>query len=187
MTRFAVAALAVFALGTAAADESIIFSPPANAVFAQGPVRLVARAGVGAKPMVDGKPMAVESPHPGVLTAEWPLAPGAHELALGGQTVRFFVGAGAPAEFKPFREHPAMQAGCETCHAVRNGEWRFKRASLANVCSACHDKAAFQAKHTHETGVLQDCQMCHAPHGSTEVASLKMPKEKACQICHPLK
>lgn len=163
-----------------------IFSPPANAAFASGEVRLVARTAGELKPLLDGKPVNVESPHPGVVRAVLKVENGAHELVLGEQKVRFFVGPNAPAEFKPFRDHPAMQAGCETCHAVRNGAWRFQRVSLTGVCSACHSKETFAARHTHEMGIVPDCQMCHAPHGSTETASLKLPKEKACRLCHAL-
>ena len=182
-------ALALLSIGfcLAAESDNEIFAPPANAAFPKGPVRFVARAVGDAKPTVDGKPVTTESPYTGVLKGEMDLPPGAHEIALGDKKARFFVGEGAPAEFKLFREHPAMQTGCDTCHAVRNDAWRFKRISLANVCSQCHDKVTFQKKHTHEMGIIQDCQMCHAPHGSTAVASLKMTKDKACQICHPLK
>jgi predicted CXXCH cytochrome family protein len=180
------AALWCVALCGAADDGPEIFSPPANAAFPSGEVRLVARASGEMKPLLDGKPVSVESPHPGVLKALLKLANGPHELTLGERTTRFFVGPNAPAEFKPFRDHPPMQATCETCHMVRNGAWRFQRISLTGVCSQCHSKETFAAKHTHEMGIVPDCQMCHAPHGSTAAASLKLPKEKACRLCHPL-
>jgi len=170
----------------AAEEGPEIFSPPPNAAFPVGGVRLVARAPGGMKPLLDGKPVNTESPHPGVLRAELKAGNGVHELALGQRKVRFFVGPDAPAEFKPFRDHPPMRAACDTCHAVRNGAWRFQRVSLTGVCSQCHSKETFAVKHTHEMGIVPDCQMCHAPHGSTEIASLKLPKEKACRLCHAL-
>lgn len=170
----------------AADDGPEIFSPPANAAFPSGEVRLVARTSGGIKPLLDGKPVTADSPHPGVLKALLKLGNGPHELTLGDRKVHFFVGSNPPPEFKPFRDHPPMQAACETCHMVRNGAWRFQRVSLTGVCSQCHSKETFASKHTHEMGIIPDCQMCHAPHGSTATSSLKLPKEKACRLCHAL-
>ena len=166
-----------------AQDEPSILAPPNNAVFEKGPVRFIARVENGAQVRLDGKPVAGESPVPGMVTIEMKLEPGPHEVAIGKETVRFFVGPGAPAGFKPFKFHPPM-ADCNTCHAVKNGEWAFQKASLVTLCSQCHDKEKFPAKHTHVMGVLADCQICHNPHGSTEVGHMKRAKDLACKQCH---
>lgn len=175
--------LLLAALACVAQDEPAILAPPKGATFARGPVRFIARIENGAQPRLDGKALTGESPVPGMVTAELVVGPGAHEIVLGKETVRFFVGAGASAEFKPFRFHPPM-ANCNTCHAVKNGEWAFQKPSLVTLCSQCHDRDKFAAKHTHVIGVLADCQICHDPHGSTEVGHLKKSKEVACKQCH---
>ncbi len=177
---------AAFAFGVFAQEsENRIFAPPANALFPEdAPVRLIARIAAGAELKVDGAAVAVESPHAGVATAELKLAPGAHSITLGDQTVKIAVGTPEDG-MAHFRSHPPT-ATCENCHAVRNGRWRFLRASLSNVCSNCHAKDAFPAKHTHTMDLLPDCQMCHDPHGSTVAGHMKMSREKACQQCHSL-
>lgn len=169
---------------TALRAESVIFAPVNESVVG-GEVRVVARHEGKAELLVDGKAVAAESPHAGVLTAVLKLAPGAHEIALdGGARVKVHAGEGAPAGWLQFREHPPGGAACTTCHAVKNGEWAFAKASLVGVCFACHDKAAFPKTHTHEAGIVPDCQLCHSPHGSTAVKHMKMTKEAACKLCH---
>jgi predicted CXXCH cytochrome family protein len=180
MPRLSRWAVSVAALACVAQEESAILAPPNHAAFDKGPVRIIARSG---EIKVDGAAVKVESPVSGMATASLELAPGPHEVSVGKDVVRVFVGAGAPTGFKPFRPHPAM-ASCDNCHAVKDGEWVFKRASLATVCSRCHARDKFPAKHTHEMGVLADCQICHDPHGSTEVGHMKRAKEVACKQCH---
>ena len=173
-----------------AEEPGAILAPPPDsahpaAAAAAGPVRFIGR---GAGPLkLDGTTVTTESPHEGVQTAELRSAkPGVHELEFEGQTLRFSVGPAAPG-FTAFRPHPPANQ-CQTCHAVRNGKWRFQRVSLASVCSQCHAKDTFQAKHTHEMALLTDCQLCHNPHGSTTAvpAHLKLAKDVACKQCHAL-
>lgn len=176
------------AIVCSAAEEpgAILAPPPQSAHPGTGAVRFIGR-GAGALKM-DGKPVETTSPHEGVQTAELkPAAGGAHTLEFEGQTLRFFTGANPGDEFKPFRAHPPANQ-CDTCHAVRNGRWRFQRVSLASVCAQCHSKETFQAKHTHEMPVLTDCQLCHNPHGSTTAvpAHLKLARDAACKQCHAL-
>jgi predicted CXXCH cytochrome family protein len=160
-------------------DTDQIFSPPEGAVF-KGAVRVIARTAGTSQLKLDGQKVDAQSPHQSVLTALVKPAEGAHELTLGDQKVRFSVGSAAT-----FRAHAPVE-NCASCHMIRNGRWRFVRASLATVCSQCHDKEAFPARHTHQMDVLPDCQLCHDPHGSTAAAQLKMEKEKACKQCHSL-
>ncbi|MBK7926787.1 MAG: hypothetical protein IPJ98_04625 [Bryobacterales bacterium] len=175
---------AVLLAVTALQAESVIFSPADRSVV-NGEVRVVARQEGRAELMVDGKVVAAESPHAGVLTAVLKLGPGGHEIAVeGGAKVKVHVGEGAPAGWLKFREHPPGATACTTCHAVKNGEWAFAKASLVGVCFACHDKAAFPKTHTHEAGIVPDCQLCHSPHGSAAAKHLKMTKEAACKLCH---
>ena len=179
---------AAFAIVAFAAEEpGAILAPPLDSAHSSAaPVRFIGR---GTGPLkLDGAIVTTQSPHPGVQTAELkPAQPGIHTLEFEGQSVRFSTGP-APETFAAFRPHPPANQ-CETCHAVRNGRWRFQRVSLASVCSQCHSKDTFQAKHTHEMGVLTDCQLCHNPHGSTAAvpAHLKLPRDAACKQCHALR
>jgi len=161
-----------------------VLAPPPNALFQKGPVRVIARTDGNTELLLDGKKVTVESPHAGVLTAEVTVESGVHEVTVGDSRAKFAVGD-APGEWKAFRQHPPVSQ-CTTCHAVRNGNWRFVRASLASVCSACHNKEKFPEKHTHEMGILTDCQMCHDSHGSTAAGHLKMSRANACKLCHNL-
>ncbi|MEP7361996.1 MAG: cytochrome c3 family protein [Acidobacteriota bacterium] len=182
MMRLALYAFALAPLILGA--ESEIFAPTDKSVVA-GEVRLIARHDGKAEFLIDGKAVAAESPHAGVMFATVKLAPGAHEIALaGGPKVRVHSGEGAPAGWQKFRMHPPGGVACTTCHAVRNGEWAFAKASLVGVCFACHDRAAFPKTHTHEPGIVPDCQMCHSPHGSTVARHLKMNRDTACKLCH---
>jgi predicted CXXCH cytochrome family protein len=171
------------ALVSPAQDDPNLLAPPDGAVFAKGPVRFIARADAGAAILLDGKPLKFERPAEGVATANLDLEPGAHEISLDKEKVRFFVGAGAPREMMDFRFHPPM-ASCSTCHAIKNGAWTWQRPSLVTLCGQCHDREKFPAKHTHEMGILADCQICHNPHGSTAAGHLRKPKETACKQCH---
>ena len=182
MTRLALCAMMLAPLLLRA--ESAILAP-ADKSAVDGEVRVVARHDGKAEILVDGKAVAAETPHAGVLFATVTLAPGAHEISLaGGPRIRVHSGDGAPEGWQKFRAHPPGGVACATCHAVRNGEWAFAKASLVGVCFACHDRAAFPKTHTHEPGIVPDCQMCHAPHGSTAAAHLKLKREAACKLCH---
>lgn len=172
------------ALAAPLAAESLILAP-ADQTAVPAEVRLIARHQGKPEFLVDGKPLAAESPLAGVLHLTVTLAPGPHEIALdGGPRIRVHSGPGAPAAWQPFRAHPPGGAPCTACHAVRNGEWSFARASLVGVCFACHDRAAFPKTHTHEPGIVPDCQMCHSPHGSVKARHLKLEREAACKLCH---
>jgi predicted CXXCH cytochrome family protein len=169
-------------------EPGAILAPPPNSAHPPASaVRFIGRgAAAGVALKLDGQPVATHSPHDGVHTAELkPSKPGIHELEFEGQKLRFSIGA--EPGFVTFKPHPSADR-CETCHAVRNGRWRFQRISLASVCSQCHSKESFPAKHTHEMAVLTDCQLCHNPHGSATAAPahLKLARDAACKQCHAL-
>ncbi len=158
-----------------------ILSPQDRSVIVKGPVRIIVR-GEG-EILLDGKALAAERIAPGVRTMTWDAASGAHQLALGPAVVRFHAGGNPPPGWKEFRPHPPA-AACDLCHAVKNGEWAMKRASLVSLCFTCHNRPAFPATHTHNVDILAECQSCHFPHGSIEKAHLKLDKERACKQCH---
>lgn len=154
----------------------IILRPADQSVLKPGPFSVIAKTEAELK--LDGKPLAVTRPAPGIATATINPAPGLHEISAAEERVKFFVGAGAPPGWKEFRAHPPA-ASCESCHAIVKGAWEF-----AGNCFQCHDQKAFPKIHQHNTEVLADCQLCHYPHGSTERRHLKMQKETACKQCH---
>lgn len=163
-----------------------IHSPPPDSAFTEGPVHFIAAASQ-AKLLLDGQPAPASVPAPGVLFAELTPKPGLHELALetseGRKALRIYVGPAPPPGFAVFRPHPAT-ASCNNCHAVKDGEWSWKRASLVSICFDCHNRETFPKSHTHVPSVLADCQICHNPHGSTVPAHLTLSKDKACKQCH---
>ncbi len=179
-------ALALFA-ALGCAEEITIFRPSDQSAVPAGPLSVVARVSGKAEVKLDGKPVTATQPALNALTATVMPSPGRHELTVlaGGveKKVVFFAGAGAPADWKTFRPHPPA-ATCETCHAVKDGAWAFKNATLADSCFGCHEAKQFPAIHSHNTEVLAECQMCHNPHGSTEARHLKLKKELACKQCH---
>ena len=167
----------------AAPTEQAILRPADGAILDPGPLSIVARG--KAQLRVDGKQVAAASPGPGAVAATVNPAPGLHELAFGDRKIRFFVGASeAPAGFRAYRAHPPAAAGCETCHAVKDGAWGFRGATLAASCFGCHDAGRFPEPHSHNATVLGECQLCHDPHGSTAKFHLKMDRETACKQCH---
>jgi predicted CXXCH cytochrome family protein len=168
-----------------AADEGAkILRPSDRAILPGGQVDAVATAPSG-RLELDGKPVPAEQPFPNVLHAVFPAAPGLHSLALiwdgGRKEVQFFIGPNPPAGFHPFHQHPPV-AGvqCTQCHELsRRGRFRFKGG-----CFDCHRREEFAGIHSHEPGVLEQCGLCHNPHGSTAKADLLYPKETACKLCH---
>lgn len=161
-------------------------SPLTQAVVAPGQLRVVAKGAGKGQLFLNGKPVETASPVAGVFSAELKLAAGRHELLLKSEDgeAKAVVFAGSEHQgWNVFRQHPPV-ATCDTCHAVKNGEWATKRASLAPLCFACHERGRFPVTHTHNTDTLADCQNCHLPHGSQAKAHLKMAKETACKQCH---
>lgn len=161
-----------------------IMRPPDSSALPAGEVSVVATAPAG-KLELDGQPIEAEEPFANVFHAKLTPAAGEHRLTLvwdgGRKEVRFFVGENAPAEFKPFQDHPPVPGvQCTQCHGVsRRGRFRFKGG-----CFDCHQKEDFTKVHPHPVHMIQDCGMCHNAHGSTVKAHLIMPKELACKQCH---
>ncbi len=170
-----------------AQDPTALFTPVDQSVVSEGKLRVAGRAAGKAELLLDGKATPHTSPGPGAVMADLTLTPGAHELVLRGEggeaKARFFVGK-EHGDWKLFRPHAPVAAGCDTCHAVKNDTWALKRASLSPLCHTCHEKEKFPVVHTHNTDTLADCQNCHMPHGSAAKGHLVKPKEALCKQCH---
>jgi predicted CXXCH cytochrome family protein len=165
-----------------------ILRPSHESVLKPGPISVVARVVKPARLTLDGKLVAANSPADNVLTAVVELSAGPHEFALesGGGTTKVSVVAAiasGPAGWGVFKVHPPS-AQCSSCHVAKEGVWSLKGLAAAENCTACHNAKKFPEKHTHEVKVLEQCQMCHDPHGSTMPALLIMDKETSCKQCH---
>lgn len=171
-----------------AQDAPALFTPANESIVTPGPLRIIGRAAGKATLTLDGKPLTAVSPAPGVVLAETKIAEGPHELTLQGENgetkISFYAGKEHQG-WKMFRPHPPGNVACDTCHAVRNGEWAMKRATLSPICHTCHNLEQFPKTHApHNTGTLVDCQNCHYPHGSSAQRHLRMEKAVACKQCH---
>jgi predicted CXXCH cytochrome family protein len=175
----------LWAAAPAAEEAGKIMRPAEHSAYASDEVDIVATAPSG-KLELDGRPVTAEQPFPNVFHAKVKAGAGLHALALvwdgGRKEVHFFAGAGAPAGFQPFRQHPpGADTPCTECHEISSrGRFRFK--TLA--CFDCHQTEGFAKVHTHEPPAIAECGMCHNAHGSTVKAHLLYPKEAACRLCH---
>jgi predicted CXXCH cytochrome family protein len=182
--------IVLLALACVAQDEDKgprFFRPLDHSVLKPGPLSVIARTDGPAKLLVDGKQIEAKTPAPNVLAATVSLTPGPHELSFGDRKITVFCEAqpnSAPAGFQPFHAHPPGGAPCEACHAVKDGAWSIKGVSTAENCLVCHDRKTFPEVHTHIPKTLEECQMCHMPHGSTAAKHLKFDRETACKLCH---
>jgi predicted CXXCH cytochrome family protein len=164
--------------------------PSDESTLKPGPISVVARVAKPAKLTLDGKPVDAKSLADNALTAVVELAAGPHEFVLesGGETKKVKVvvlgpGVTAPQGWEAFRIHPPA-AECSACHVAKEGVWSMKGLTTAESCVACHSAKEFPKKHTHEVKVLEQCQMCHDPHGSTLPSLMIMDKETSCKQCH---
>jgi predicted CXXCH cytochrome family protein len=172
--------LAATVLAQNTSEGPRILRPSDKAALPPGPLTIIAR-GAGSL-LLDGKGVSAKALNGGMVFAEVTPRGGLHELSFAGHKLRFFVGPGAPADFRPYRIHPPAGAACETCHVVREGAWEFRGAGSS--CFGCHDQKKFPVGHTHNAEVLSECGLCHDPHGSAEKFHLKLAKETACKQCH---
>ncbi|MCW5979264.1 MAG: hypothetical protein KIT09_14410 [Bryobacteraceae bacterium] len=164
-----------------------ILRPADGSVVDQGPFVAIAKTDGEGSLKLDGQTVKGDVPASGVLTADIDLGPGPHELALstGGREykIRFHAGPSPPEGWSPYRSHPPG-GDCGACHSAAAGAWSLKDEVAGPACMVCHDAAAFPKTHTHKPAELEECQICHDPHGSAVKGHLIMAKETACKQCH---
>ncbi len=132
------------------------------------------------------------------LKGEVPLFPGLNLLHVGGRDLRVFVLSNAIMDtfrlpsgtegrdlvFTAYRLHPALDDGCEGCHAVEGG--KLKAKDQKEACYGCHDdfgkgkdgKKVF----VHAPVAAGECTACHDPHFAPRPKLQKL--EKGCFECH---
>ena len=172
------------ALGVTAQDGPVLLRPVHKSVLPPGQHDVVARA---ASVTVDGKAITGTQHTPEVFSGRVQLGEGKHVIRAGSEIAEVFVTkdpTSAPDGFKLFRPHPPGVSSCDACHVAKGTRWAIKNGVVGDNCLTCHDAGKFPQTHTHTPQVLQDCQMCHKPHGSVDFFHLKLPKEQACKQCH---
>jgi predicted CXXCH cytochrome family protein len=80
------------------------------------------------------------------------------------------------------KEHPPFaERSCDSCH--RQGT--IARAKpKTNVCFACHDETAFQAKFVHTAVKQGKCTGCHEPHLAARDKFVRADGPALCTGCH---
>lgn len=162
----------------------MLLRPVDKSVLPPGEIDIIARA---PSVTVDGKPVIGTRHATDVFSGKVQLTEGKHVIRAGAETAEVVVTkdpAKVPEGFKLFRPHPPAVSTCDTCHVAKGTRWAMKAGVVGDNCLTCHDAGKFPQTHTHTPQVLQDCQMCHRPHGSVDFFHLKFNKETACKQCH---
>lgn len=78
---------------------------------------------------------------------------------------------------------------CSGCHEVLDATATpptVNRLLSFTACLACHPANVFAVTHGHVFEPLQDCELCHALHGSTIEGKglLSAPRDVLCNACH---
>jgi predicted CXXCH cytochrome family protein len=91
--------------------------------------------------------------------------------------------------------HPAVQMGCEVCHAEidastvpHKSTGKNAKGLLADapaLCLNCHDQKLFEGKVVHGPVAAGMCLGCHNPHASDNQGMLKKEPATLCLDCHP--
>ncbi len=80
---------------------------------------------------------------------------------------------------------PEHKMTCSDCHAVHGsmGPKLVKRDSTNDTCYTCHAEKRGPFVHSHQP-VVEDCAICHNPHGSTVASMLVARPPLLCHQCH---
>jgi predicted CXXCH cytochrome family protein len=178
----------VITLTKALTPETVgILRPTDQAVLETDEVQVIARSG---QLWLDGKLLKEPQTQPMREALSLRIPAGRHELIWKNsdtlQRIQFVVRTSSntvvPSGWKVYRAHPP-QAECQHCHASEQpGD--FSKTTVAETCFTCHEQKTFAAGHAHNDEVLNECALCHNPHGSAERFHLKMTRETACKQCH---
>jgi predicted CXXCH cytochrome family protein len=192
--------LGVLALPARAAQDTVLLYPPDLMLTTEEKVKAFAfLAGKGTSDNVSvngvpGNPLEGET----FLKGEVKLFPGFNLVHTLGKTVRLFFLQNARMEqlristgkedeemvFQAYRLHPALDDGCEGCHAVEGG--KLAQKDQKEACYACHNdfsKAEDGKKvFLHDPVAKGECTGCHDPHYAAR-PKLQKPG-KGCLECH---
>lgn len=85
--------------------------------------------------------------------------------------------------------HPMVenQLLCRDCHDPHGGKLNattlIRQATTIELCLSCHQEKRGPFLFEHPP-VLEDCALCHRPHGSNQQALLTQRVPQLCQSCH---
>jgi predicted CXXCH cytochrome family protein len=172
--------------------EAKVIFPPTRSVLLSGSIHVIARA-VEGELKVDGQPQPWEAFASPLRVAKLGLASGMHDVQIGKRKLRFVVGASAeehegPKDWQVWHFHPIKTDAkrCEACHETSQSDGKTAVGAVkpSKCCYDCHRPVDVEAKHAHPMKSLEDCQSCHALHGSNRKSSLKAPVKQLCSECH---
>ena len=123
--------------------------------------------------------------------AELTMTPGPHIAVIGGKRIELRGAKDSkaiiPAGYTITYAHKALtlrdgKIDCGSCHE-RTGD-TLGEVRTPKVCAPCHDETSVQLIHSHVPQPLNNCAMCHDPHGSPRPKLLLDAKAKLCSKCH---
>jgi predicted CXXCH cytochrome family protein len=185
-------------LPTGAAEDTVVLFPPDLTLVKEGKVKIFAFGNGGTPIPLSVNGIARDPLKGGSLqSGQADLRPGMNFVDVGEKRLRVFreEGAGtdrfrflpendeAPLVFQAYRVHPALDDGCEGCHAIVGGKLSAKGQKEA--CYGCHEnfeKGEGKKKFVHAPVAAGECTGCHDPHYSVRPNLQKL--EKGCLECH---
>jgi predicted CXXCH cytochrome family protein len=82
---------------------------------------------------------------------------------------------------------PVKSGECLECHKVHGASGKYlleNSEDLTQLCTKCHDSAAFKHKFVHGPVAAGACTKCHDPHQSAEKFLVKGTIRSLCLTCH---
>ncbi|MCB1889115.1 MAG: DmsE family decaheme c-type cytochrome [Rhodocyclaceae bacterium] len=90
-------------------------------------------------------------------------------------------------EIRRPNHHPLAEGkmACSDCHASHGsaGEKLMQRDTINDTCYTCHMEKRGPTVRTHQP-VMENCAICHNPHGSVNDNLLRQRPPLLCQQCH---
>jgi predicted CXXCH cytochrome family protein len=179
--------------GEKAADKEKtgIISPPDHAVLLSGNIDVICKTD---KPNfeIDSQKHEWEFCGDPIRVARVRLFPGMHELKIGDKKIEIVVALNedehdGPADWKIQRSHKMDNdpSRCQACHEVdkKGGHLSVGKLKSHEACAKCHEAPNLKKDHPGITRPLENCQTCHALHGSPHKSLLKAPKLELLAEC----
>ena len=165
-------------------DKTGIISPSDHAVLLSGNIEVICKTDMPCFE-IDSQKHEWEFCGNPVHAARIRLFPGIHELNIGGKKIEVVVALNedehdGPASWKIQRSHKMDNepARCQGCHEVdkKPGLVSVGKVKPNKACLKCHEARDLKEEHPGIAKPLEDCQACHALHGSPHKSLLKAPK-----------